>query len=342
MKNTHKRYNPMTGEWILVSPNRTKRPWQGQNEEEIKDQKPQYDSECYLCPTNIRASGEKNPKYNGTYSFVNDFSSLVMDIKEESLNINNLIVAQSEKGICKVVCFSPRHDLTLTDLSLEEIEGVIIAWRDEYKNIGSNKDINYVQIFENKGSVMGASNPHPHGQIWAQKSIPMEPLKEQNNFIKYYSTHNKTLLEDYVKLELERKERIVSENDNFITLVPFWAVWPFETMILSKRPVQNLLQFNKILIRDFAESIKTLSRKYDDVFKVSFPYSSGIHQSPTDGLDHPEWHFHMHFYPPLLRSATIKKFMVGYEMLGNPQRDITAETSAEILRRASGNKGNTN
>ncbi len=332
MKNTHKRFNPMTGEWILVSPNRTKRPWQGQNEDEIKDQKSQYDPKCYLCPTNTRASGEKNADYIGTYSFVNDFSSLTMDIKDENLNINNLIVAESEKGICKVVCFSPRHDLTLTDLSLEEIEGVIIAWRDEYKNIGSNKDINYVQIFENKGSVMGASNPHPHGQIWAQKSIPMEPLKEQNNFIKYYSTHNKTLLEDYVKLELERKERIVYENENFITLVPFWAVWPFETMILSKKPLQNLLQFNEIMIRDFAESIKILSRKYDNVFKVSFPYSAGIHQSPTDGLDHPEWHFHMHFYPPLLRSATIKKFMVGYEMLGNPQRDITAETSAEILR----------
>ncbi|MCW8848920.1 MAG: UDP-glucose--hexose-1-phosphate uridylyltransferase [Melioribacteraceae bacterium] len=340
MKNTHKRFNPMNGEWILVSPNRTKRPWQGQNEDVTKDQKPQYDAECYLCPTNTRANGEKNPKYDATYSFINDFSSLTMDTKNESLNIKDLIVAESEKGICKVICFSPRHDLTLTDLSLKEIEGVILAWQNEYEIIGRNKEINYVQIFENKGSVMGASNPHPHGQIWAQKSIPMEPLKEQNNFKKYYKEHNKTLLQDYVKLELEKKERIVSENENFITVVPFWAVWPFETMIVSKKPIQNLLKFDGELVGDFAESIKTLSGKYDAVFNVSFPYSAGIHQAPTDGMDHPEWHFHMHFYPPLLRSATIKKFMVGYEMLGNPQRDITAETSAEILRNASYNEGN--
>lgn len=340
MKNTHRRFNPMTGEWILVSPNRTKRPWQGQNEDVNKHQKPKYDSGCYLCPTNTRANGEKNPEYSGTYSFINDFSSLTMDAAKDSLNIDNLIVAESEKGICKVVCFSPRHDLTLTELSLKEIEEVILAWRNEYKIIGSNEDINYVQIFENKGSVMGASNPHPHGQIWAQKSIPMEPLKEQNNFEKYYKANHQTLLQDYVKLELKKKERIVSENENFTTIVPFWAVWPFETMIISKIPVQNLLQFNELMISDFAESIKTLSKKYDDIFNVSFPYSAGIHQSPTDGMDHPEWHFHMHFYPPLLRSATIKKFMVGYEMLGNPQRDITAESSAEILRGVSINNGN--
>ncbi|MFZ1292431.1 MAG: UDP-glucose--hexose-1-phosphate uridylyltransferase [Melioribacteraceae bacterium] len=332
MKNTHRRYNPLTGEWILVSPNRTQRPWQGQSETHSKIEKPHYDSNCYLCPKNIRANGDKNPDYKGTYVFVNDYSSLTLNIEKESLNINELIKSESEEGICKVVCFSPRHDLTLTDLSLDEIKSVITTWQNEFEQIGSMKEINHVQIFENKGSVMGASNPHPHGQIWAQHTIPMEPLKEQTNFLKYFEVHKSTMISDYLKIELEKKERIVFENDNFVLLVPFWAVWPFETMIASKKPYQNILQFDEQSKSDYAEVIKILSMKYDKIFNVSFPYSSGIHQSPTDGKLHNEWHFHMHFYPPLLRSATIKKFMVGYEMLANPQRDITAETAAEIIR----------
>jgi UDPglucose--hexose-1-phosphate uridylyltransferase len=332
MNKTHRRFNPLTNEWILVSPNRTQRPWQGQTENQIKNENPQYDSNCYLCPNNERANGEINPDYKSTFVFVNDYSSLVVDVEEEHLNINEIIKAETEQGICKVVCFSPRHDLTLTELSQDEIKNVVTAWQNEYDLIGSMNEINYIQIFENKGSVMGASNPHPHGQIWAQHSIPMEPLKEQNNFIKYYDVHKSTLLNDYLNIEREKKERIVFENKNFVILVPFWAVWPFETMIISKQSFQNILEFNEETKADFAEAIKVISSKYDKIFNVSFPYSSGIHMAPTDGKLHPEWHFHMHFYPPLLRSATIKKFMVGYEMLANPQRDITAEKSAEIIR----------
>ncbi|MBU0474336.1 MAG: UDP-glucose--hexose-1-phosphate uridylyltransferase [Bacteroidetes bacterium] len=334
MKNTHRRYNPLTDEWILVSPNRTQRPWQGQNEKSTKEDKLSYDPDCYLCPNNIRANGVQNPDYKSTHVFVNDFSSLVMGVKKESININNLIIAESEEGICKVVCFSPKHNLTLTDLSNNEIKNVITTWQNEFDQLGSLKEINHVQIFENKGSVMGASNPHPHGQIWAQHSIPMEPLKEQNNQKKYFDAHKTTLLNDYLKLELDRNERIVYENENFAVIVPYWAVWPFETMIISKKAFKNILEFNDSVSLDFADAIKTISTKYDNVFNISFPYSAGIHQAPTDGNLHPEWHFHMHFYPPLLRSATIKKFMVGYEMLANPQRDITAELSTEILRKA--------
>lgn len=334
MKNTHRRYNPLTDEWLLISPNRTQRPWQGENEKLSKEDKPSYDPNCYLCPNNTRANGEQNPNYKGTNVFVNDYSSLTIGIEKESLNVNDLIVSESEEGICKVVCFSPHHNLTLTELSNDEIKNIVSTWQKEYEQIGSLKEINYVQIFENKGSAMGASNPHPHGQIWAQHTIPMEPLKEQNNQKKYFETHKTTLLNDYVKLELDRNERIVYENENFVVLVPYWAIWPFETMIISKNMLSNILEFNDTTSTDFADAIKTLSTKYDNVFNVSFPYSAGIHQAPTDGRFHPEWHFHMHFYPPLLRSATIKKFMVGYEMLGNPQRDITAEKSTEILRNA--------
>lgn len=332
MNNTHRRYNPLTDEWILVSPNRTQRPWQGQTEDEAKETKPHYDPQCYLCPNNKRANGEINPDYKSTFIFTNDYSSLTMNVEEEEIDNSGLIKAKSEEGICKVVCFSPRHDLTLSDFSVDEISSVITAWQNEYDSIGSMNEINYVQIFENKGSVMGASNPHPHGQIWAQNSIPVEPLKEQRNFKKYYDVHRSTILSDYLKIELDKKERIIFENKNFLVLVPFWAVWPFETMIISKTPYQNILEFNENDKRDFAEIINIISRKYDKIFNVSFPYSAGIHQSPTDNKKHPEWHFHMHFFPPLLRSATIKKFMVGYEMLANPQRDITAEKSAKIIR----------
>ena len=332
MKHTHRRYNPLTGEWILVSPHRTQRPWQGQEEIETLDSKHAYDPNCYLCPNNKRANGDKNPDYKSTFVFINDFSSLSSEQHYENINISGLLVGKSEAGICKVVCFSPRHDLTLSELSDDEIIGIVKTWQNEYALLGEEKFINHVQIFENKGSVMGASNPHPHGQIWAQETIPMEPLKEQLNFEKYFETHKRTMLKDYVKIELQQKERIVYENGSFVILVPYWAVWPFETMIVSKNILGSLLQLTDEQINDYAEIINILSRKYDKIFNVSFPYSAGIHQSPTDGRNHPEWHLHMHFYPPLLRSAAIKKFMVGYEMLANAQRDITAESAAELLR----------
>jgi UDPglucose--hexose-1-phosphate uridylyltransferase len=329
---THRRFNILNGDWILVAPHRTKRPWQGQVEESSKKKSLTFDPECYLCPGNTRANGSVNPDYKSTYSFINDFSSLTENIPEFDTNASDLLISKSERGICKVVCFSPKHDLTLAEMELPEIETVVRMWREEYKNLGALPFINYVQIFENRGEIMGASNPHPHGQIWAQETIPVEPAKEQEQQRRYQSINNSSLLLDYVNLELEKKERIIYENAGFVVLVPFWAIWPYETMILPKRKVQNLMQFTPAEVMQLADALKNLTVRYDNLFKISFPYSAGIHQAPTDGKAHDEWQFHMHFYPPLLRSATIKKFMVGYEMLANPQRDITAETSASILR----------
>ncbi len=329
---SHRRYNPLTGEWILVSPQRTLRPWQGKVEQYSNNSLPEYKSDCYLCPNNKRASGEINPDYYSTFVFDNDFSALKKDAVDFFIRDSELLKAKSEKGICRVVCFSPKHNLTIAELEIEDIIEVIKTWRNEYSSLGGESFINYVQIFENKGKIMGCSNPHPHGQIWAQETIPNEPAKEQFNQLKYYKEKNSTLLSDYIKLEKQKQEIIVYENESFVLLVPFWAVWPFETMLLPKRAINNILQLKENEVTHFAEILKITTVKYDNIFNISFPYSSGIHQSPTDELDHPEWHFHMHFYPPLLRSAAIKKFMVGYEMLGEPQRDITPERSAEILK----------
>jgi len=331
---SHRRYNPLTDEWILVSPHRTQRPWQGKVEQNPHRQIPAYVDDCYLCPKNNRANGDVNPDYSSTFVFDNDFSALKNDPQYFNNNESELIKAKSEKGICRVVCFSPKHNLTLAELDVEDIVKVVKTWRDEYSSLGSKPFINYVQIFENKGEIMGCSNPHPHGQIWAQESIPNEPLKEQNNQLKYFNEKKQTLLSDYLNLEKQKQERIVFENESFILLVPYWAFWPFETMIISKKTKTNILQFDEKEVKEFAEILKVTTVKYDNIFNVSFPYSAGIHQAPTDGKDHPEWHFHMHFYPPLLRSATVKKFMVGYEMLGEPQRDITTEKSAGILKQS--------
>ncbi|MCU7494410.1 MAG: UDP-glucose--hexose-1-phosphate uridylyltransferase [Ignavibacteria bacterium] len=328
----HRRLNILTGEWVLVSSERTKRPWQGQLEKPNLEARPSYDPDCYLCPGNLRANGEYNPAYKSTYVFNNDFSALKLQEQEFSLNDSDVLVAASEKGICRVVCFSPKHSLTLAEMETWEIREVVKTWKKEYETLGSDARINYVQIFENRGELMGASNPHPHCQIWAEESIPVEPQKEQNNQLKYLKEKKDSLLLDYLFLELEKKERIVYENASFCLLVPFWAVWPFETMIIPKRKIQSLSDFTDDEIMQFADALKICTVKYDNIFNVSFPYSAGIHQSPTDGLPHPEWQLHMHFYPPLLRSATVRKFMVGYEMLANPQRDISAERSAEILR----------
>jgi len=328
---SHRRFNILTGEWIQVSPHRAKRPWQGQREEETVEHRPPYDENCYLCPGNSRAGGNKNPNYTSTFVFTNDFSALEHDIPGGHYDNEGLLYAISEKGTCQVMCFSPRHDLTLAELGAHQILEVIRQWTNEYKELGSKAYINYVEIFENKGSTMGCSNPHPHGQIWAQESIPVEPLKETQHMADYYQQHHTSLLGDYLKKELELQERIVLENDDFVALVPFWAVWPFETMVISKRHTGHIAGFSEKEQHSYADMISRLTIKYDNLFETSFPYSAGIHQSPTDEKPHPEWHFHMHFYPPLLRSATVKKFMVGYEMLANPQRDITAEKSAQML-----------
>jgi UDPglucose--hexose-1-phosphate uridylyltransferase len=332
----HRRYNPLINEWVLVSPHRSKRPWQGQNEKLPTATLPQYDSTCYLCPGNVRANGMHNPDYQEAFVFDNDFAALKQDeIVFEVTQKTSFFKVQPERGISRVVCFSPNHNETLPEMSVEAIENTIETWQTEYTNLGNIDYINYVQIFENKGSVMGCSNPHPHGQIWAQSSLPTQVEKTQTNLKAYFDQHQRTLLQDYIQVELQKEERIVMENDHFVALVPFWAIWPFETMIVSKRTVNKINDFTSEEVSYFALILKQLTTKYDNLFETSFPYSSGIHQAPTDGEEHPEWHFHMHFYPPLLRSATVKKFMVGYEMMGESQRDMTPEKSAAMLREQS-------
>ncbi len=330
-ENPHRRYNILTGEWILVSPHRTRRPWQGKNEEPAVFSQISYDKDCYLCPGNARASGDINPNYTTPFSFTNDFSALLEDVSDTRFS-DGLLRAESESGICKVVCFSPNHALTLPIMEIEDIAGVIQLWQKEYTSLGRRKDINYVQIFENKGAVMGCSNPHPHGQIWAQRSIPGEIMKKTQRQEYYWQDNKESLLKTYLEQELALKERILIENDHFVALVPYWAVWPYETMIIPRRKVQRIDELTAGEVQDFAEIIKRLTTKYDNIFKTSFPYSAGIHQAPTDGLAHEAWHMHMAFYPPLLRSSTVKKFMVGYEMFANPQRDITAEQAAKTIR----------
>ena len=331
----HRRYNPLLDEWILVSPQRAKRPWQGQNEVISDEKKPEYDETCYLCPGNERINGGTNPKYESCYVFDNDFPALLKDEVSFDLQQEDLFKINPERGINRVICFSPKHNVTLAEMQIPEIENVIKVWKEQYLELGAIDYINHVQIFENKGSVMGCSNPHPHGQIWAQSSLPTQVKKTQDNLLKYYQKTGKSLLKDYVDNELQKKERIIAENEHFVLLVPFWATWPYETMIISKRHFSNIAEITEEEIKSYAEMIHIITIKYDNLFKTSFPYSAGIHQAPTDGLPHDEWHFHMHFYPPLLRSATVKKFMVGYELLAEAQRDLTAEQSAEILRNLS-------
>ena len=328
----HKRYNPLTDSWILVSPHRAKRPWQGQVEKLPNDNRPEHDPDCYLCAGNTRANGEINPDYKDVFVFDNDFASLLEHITEGTFDEGDLFKAKTERGVGRVICFSPKHNLTVPEMEETAIRKVVDAWIEEYKTLGAKDFIKYVQIFENKGAIMGCSNPHPHGQIWAQSTIPDEPLKKQKAQLKYFKKHGKTLLSDYVAAELQKNERILFENDHFVGLVPFWAVWPFEAMIIPKRPMARITDMTDDEKTAFANAYKQLTVMYDNVFETSFPYSAGIHQAPTDGKTHEEWHFHKAFYPPLLRSATVKKFMVGYEMLANPQRDITPEKAAAILR----------
>ncbi|MCL7753994.1 UDP-glucose--hexose-1-phosphate uridylyltransferase [Polaribacter sp. Z022] len=328
---SHKRFNILTGEWVLVSPHRAKRPWQGQNEEINNEKRPTHDESCYLCARNTRISGDVNPDYKDVFVFTNDFAALQND--SPTFNVNEgLLKAQSETGICKVICFSPDHSKSLADMSASEIQKVVFAWQKEYTELAANPDINYVQIFENKGSVMGCSNPHPHGQIWSQSSLPNEVDKKNTQQLNYYNKNNSSLLGDYLAQELEKQERIIFENEGFVVLVPFWAIWPFEAMIVPKRHISNILEMTEKETLQYGEAIAVLTKAYDKIFNTSFPYSSGIHQAPTDGNENKHWHWHMSFYPPLLRSASVKKFMVGYEMFGTPQRDITAEQAVKMIK----------
>jgi UDPglucose--hexose-1-phosphate uridylyltransferase len=328
----HRRFNPLSGEFVLVSPHRAKRPWQGKVEDVGQEERASYDPECYLCPGNTRAGGKRNPDYTSTFTFVNDFSSLLIDTQVEEQGRNDLLYAASEPGLCKVICFSPRHDLTLARMNTEQIHAVVETWIDEYRELAKYDHINHVQIFENKGEMMGCSNPHPHGQIWAQMSIPDLPSRELNNQAEYMRRHTSCLLCDYIARETQEQTRLVFENHSFLVLVPFWAVWPFETMVLPKRHLRSIEELDTQEKSDLADAVRRLGICYDNLFKTDFPYSMGIHQQPTDGNSYDECHFHFHYYPPLLRSATVKKFMVGYEMLSMPQRDITAETAAARLR----------
>lgn len=332
----HRRRNPLTGQWVLVSPHRAKRPWMGQNEKVSEPDLPEYDPNCYLCPTNTRNSGITNPDYHHTYSFDNDFPSLLPPTESDLLLSTNtthpLFRAEEETGICKVVCFSPKHNLTLPEMHADDIVHVVNTWADETETLGALDFIQYVQVFENKGEVMGCSQPHPHSQIWATRHVPNEPAQETIEQARYLANNGACLLCDYLKQEKKDKIRIIAENDDFTGFVPFWAVWPFEILVAANAHVTDMPSLSASQRYGLADILRQVTIKYDNLFDVSFPYSMGFHGAPTDGQNHPEWHFHAHFYPPLLRSATVKKFMVGFEMLGMPQRDITAEAAAERIR----------
>ena len=328
----HRRLNPLTGEWVLVSPQRTQRPWQGQVESVPPEATLAYDPTCYLCPGNPRAQSKTNPRYTGTFVFDNDFAALKPDTPEAEFQEHGLLIARSEAGRCRVLCFSPRHDLTMARMSLPELRLVVDAWVREFEELGADPRIAAVQIFENRGAIMGSSNAHPHGQIWANETLPNELSKELDASRSHFKIHGTTLLHDYLQLEVQKQERVVCTNDHFVLLVPFWAVWPFETLLISRRSVSSLSELHDEERSALADILRQATTRYDNLFRTSFPYTMGFHQRPTDGGKYPEFHLHAHFYPPLLRSATVKKFMVGYEMLAMPQRDITAEVAAEYLR----------
>lgn len=329
----HRRYNPLLREWVLVSPQRTQRPWQGETTKAVTAAGLHYDPACYLCPGNARSGGMRNPDYTSVYAFDNDFPALLSDEQPDSPNDSPLLVAEPERGRCRVLCFHPDHSLTLARMAVPDITRVVEAWAEETATIGALPYINHVQIFENRGAMMGASNPHPHCQIWATEHIPDLPLRELASLETYRDEHHACLLCDYLTTELDQPDaRIVVENEHFVALVPYWAVWPFETLVLPRRHLGSIPELTAPEQAAFAAILNAVTIRYDNLFEISFPYSMGFHQAPTHGQARDAMHFHAHFYPPLLRSAEIRKFMVGFEMFGSPQRDLTAETAAARLR----------
>jgi UDPglucose--hexose-1-phosphate uridylyltransferase len=335
LRSPHRRWNALKRDWVVVSPQRTERPWQGQMESPATPELLQYDPACYLCPGNTRAGGEQTPRYRSTYVFANDYAALNMDVSRAALDVGSagLLRTETERGVCRVLCFDPRHDVTLATMELPAVRSVVNVWRTQAADLGGREDIRYVQIFENRGTMMGASNPHPHGQIWATEHIPNEPIAEFNAQQEFFSQHGVPLLQRYLGIELAEGERVVATNATWVALVPFWAVWPFELLLLPRRSVPSLAEMNESERDGLAAILKLVTATYNRLFDTPFPYSMGFHPAPCDNDEHPEWTLHAHFYPPLLRSATVRKFMVGFELLGSPQRDITPEVAAEALRR---------
>ena len=331
---SHRRYNPLLGEWVLVSPHRGKRPWQGQEESPDTEEKPSYDDKCYLCPGNTRIGGHENPKYDSPYVFANDFPALQQGgFDAHESEEDSLLRYNSVSGEARVICFSPDHSKSLPLLTQSEIGSVIDTWREQEQEL--SQKYAWVQIFENKGSAMGCSNPHPHGQIWAQDQLPTEASKIDENLAAYLKKKNSNLLLDYVNLELEQKERLIDVNDHWVTLVPFWACWPYEIMLLPRAHVTSFQDLSVEQKEALASILKQTLTRYDNLFKCSFPYSMGWRSNPFDRDAKDYWQLHAVFFPPLLRSATVKKFMVGYEMLAEAQRDITPEQAALRLRECS-------
>ena len=331
----HRRWNPLRQAWVLVSPQRTQRPWLGEVGQKTTPSGLAYDPQCYLCPGNKRAGGAVNPAYDGVFSFVNDYAALLPDAGAATeAPTSPLLVAEPVRGLCKVLCFHPDHSLTLARMTRPETRRVIDAWVNEYQQISALDWIEYIQIFENRGSMMGASNPHPHCQIWSTGFLPDEPAAETKAQHEHLTKTGHCLLCDYAETERAAGERVIFENEHFMALVPWWATWPFEVLLVSRRHLGAVPQLSADERDGLADALKRITTRFDNLFQTSFPYTMGFHQSPTHG-EHPEWHFHAHFYPPLLRSATVRKFMVGFEMLGMPQRDITAETAAGRLRACS-------
>ena len=332
LKTPHRRYNPLLDEWVLCSPHRLQRPWQGQVEDQAPENRPAHDPACYLCPGNLRANGERNPAYTATFAFDNDFAALLPESAIAPVDEDGLLVAEPVTGRCRVLCFSPRHDLTLAEMDVPAIRPIVDTWAREVKTIGAEPAVRYVQVFENKGAMMGCSNPHPHGQVWATSYVPVGPARKLETQRAYFERHGRDLLGDYLRKELAAGERIVCRNDHWVALVPFWAVWPFEVMLVPARRVPDLPSLRGAEREALADVLRRVSVRCDNLFRTSFPYSMGFHGRPTDGEEHPWWRLHAAYFPPLLRSATVRKFLVGFELTAEPQRDLTAEDAASRLR----------